>query len=206
MPNIVYVLTNEAMPGLVKIGRTDAESVKERISSLNRSSAIPRPFICHFAAEVEDGPHVEKSLHRLFSKHRINKDREFFEIAPEIVVLAIEIDNRSKEVTPGKDEQKSDEQFEGVKIRRTRINLDALGIKVGTELTFSRDENIKAIVANDDMVDYGGEIMSLSLAAKKLLNYSCSGPLYWKFEGELLDERRRRMESEQFDDSTEDLD
>ena len=30
MPNIVYILTNEAMPGLIKIGLIDGELLDER--------------------------------------------------------------------------------------------------------------------------------------------------------------------------------
>jgi hypothetical protein len=39
---IVYVLTNEAMPGLVKIGYTT--DLKERIKKLSQPSGIPAPF------------------------------------------------------------------------------------------------------------------------------------------------------------------
>jgi hypothetical protein len=46
----VYVLTNEAMPGFIKIGKTYS-SVKQRILELSRSSAVPLPFECYYAAE-----------------------------------------------------------------------------------------------------------------------------------------------------------
>ena len=54
-------------------------------------------------------------------------------------------------------------------------------------------------------VSYKGEPYSLSAAALKALQemgYKCtsvSGSDYWMFEGELLDERRIRLESAQFE-------
>jgi len=214
MPNIVYVLTNEAMPNLVKIGRTDAEDVRERMSSLNNPS-VPYPFECHFAAEVDDGPRVEKALHRFFSKERVNSSREFFNVEPEKVVLAIRITN-FKDVTPkvkeieevGQNDNDEKKALDKAKARRSSIKLEPLGIKPGDVLTFSRDETITATVVQKNKINYCDETLSLSAAAEKLLGYQngVSGPLYWKFEGELLDDRRRRMESEQFDESTEGLD
>lgn len=218
MPNIVYVLTNEAMPGLVKIGYTDAESVERRIAELSNPPGIPLPFECYFAAEIaeeEDNRRIERILHQLFSENRINPKREFFKIDPERVVLAISIDGRSKEVTPGAAQIDTDQQkaLDKAKARRPNIRLEALGIKTGDVLTFSRDESITAIVVDGGKVDYCGDILSLSAAALKVLHSlkyrtpAASGSEHWKFEGELLDERRRRMESEQFDDSlSKDLD
>jgi len=49
---IIYILTNEAMPGYVKIGRTS--DLKERIRSLSRPSGVPLPFEVYYASEVED--------------------------------------------------------------------------------------------------------------------------------------------------------
>ena len=57
--NIVYVLSNEAMPGLVKIGKTTQNSVDNRISQLY-TTGVPFPFKCEFAVEVEDCHSVEK--------------------------------------------------------------------------------------------------------------------------------------------------
>jgi len=49
----IYILTNEAMPGLVKIGFTTGENVESRIAPLSGATGIPLPFECYFAAEVE---------------------------------------------------------------------------------------------------------------------------------------------------------
>ncbi|WP_215843661.1 hypothetical protein HHS34_007260 [Acidithiobacillus montserratensis] len=60
------------------------------------------------------------------------------------------------------------------------------------------------IVDHTNKMEDNGEVFSLSGAAQKilkLLNYrttSVSGPEYWMINGETLDERRRRMEEEQF--------
>ena len=52
MSEIVYILTNEAMPDMVKIGITST-TVEERMKSL-QSTGVPLPFTCYYAAEVED--------------------------------------------------------------------------------------------------------------------------------------------------------
>ncbi len=205
MPDIVYVLTNEAMPGIVKIGLT-TDSVESRLASLNSHSGVPLPFECYFAAEVDSCARIERILHQLFSEHLINPRREFFRVDPEKVVLAISI-GAYKDVTPGGviAEPQDQEALEKEKARRPRIRLDALGIPVGAVLTLSRDESITASVVPDNKVLYNGQVCSLSAAALHALRGlgyntpAASGSGYWQFEGELLDERRRRMEAAQFD-------
>ena len=205
MAQIVYLLTNEAMPGIVKIGMT-TESVESRIGQLNSHSGVPLPFECFFAAEVDSCSRVEKILHKLFSEHRINPKREFFRIDPEKAALAISI-GAFKDVTPGLVIADTDdkEALEKEKARRPRIKLSSLGIHPGSVITFSRDESITATVIPDNRVSYDGQDMSISAAALCALHGlgyktpSASGSEYWIFDGELLDERRRRMEAEQFD-------
>ena len=41
--SVVYVLTNPAMPGLVKIGRTDQDDANTRIAQLY-TTGVPVPF------------------------------------------------------------------------------------------------------------------------------------------------------------------
>lgn len=49
---IVYVLSNPAMPGIVKIGRSDQKDLKQRLRSLFNTS-VPLPFKVEFACYVE---------------------------------------------------------------------------------------------------------------------------------------------------------
>lgn len=205
MSEIVYVLTNEAMPGIVKIGLT-TDSVESRLSALNSHSGVPLPFECYFAAEVDSCSRIERILHQLFSEMRINPKREFFRVDPEKVVLAISIGS-FKDVTPGAviADAEDKEALEKEKARRPRIKLSALGIHPGQILTFSRDEKITAEVAPDNKIIYKSETCSLSAAALDALHQlgyrtpAASGSEYWMYEGESLDERRLRLEAEQFD-------
>lgn len=208
MAEIVYVLTNAAMPGIVKIGLT-TDSVESRLAQLSQPSSVPLPFECYFAAEVSDCKKLEKTLHQLFADNRINPKREFFKLDPEKAVLAISI-GEFKEITPGVSEIDAEEQaaLEKEKAKRPKLRLSAIGVVPGDLLTLSRDEAVTATVLPDGKVDFEGQALSLSAAALKALHRlgyksaAASGPGYWMFDGELLDERRRRLEEQQFDDPT----
>lgn len=207
MPQIVYVLTNEYMPDIIKIGQT-TDSVEARLKQLNSCSGVPFPFECFFAAEVDSCSDTERKLHQLFSKFRINPRREFFRVDPERVAVAISI-GKFEDVTPGVVIADSDdkEALQKAKARRSRIKLSALGITPGQVLTFSRDKSISAEVTSDNRVIYKDQVTSLSASALDALHGlgyktpSASGSEYWLYEGEPLDERRRRVETAQFDET-----
>jgi len=95
--DIVYILTNEAMPGLVKVGKTTSDLLS-RIRALD-TTGIPLPFECFFAAEVADCHLAEKLIHDAFDDHRVRKNREFFEIAPERIASALKL-AAVREITP----------------------------------------------------------------------------------------------------------
>lgn len=197
MNEIIYVLINEAMPGYVKIGRTT--NLEQRIRSLDTTS-VPLPFECFYACTVKDAQFAEQQLHDAFLDHCVRSSREFFEISPERAVSALklaEIEN----VTPKKDfvETPEDQQaLNQARKKRSIFNFAMVDIPVGTELVFSRDENIKARVVDNRSIELNGEIVSLSSSAQKILGYASGvqGTAYWMYEGELLDERRKRMEEE----------
>lgn len=196
MNEIIYILINEAMPGYVKIGKTT--NLEERVRSLDTTS-VPLPFECFYACTVKDAAFVEQQLLDAFMDHRVRSSREFFEIAPERAVAILKL-VKIKNVTPKKDfvESQEDQQaLNQARTRRARFNFKMVGIPVGAELVFSRDENIKAKVMDDRNIEFNGKITNLSSTAQEALgvDYGVAGTDYWMYEGETLDERRRRFES-----------
>jgi len=197
MEEIIYVLINESMPGYVKIGRTT--NLEKRIRSLDTTS-IPLPFECFYACSVENSIFVEKQLHDIFLDYRVRSSREFFEVSPERVVSALKL-AEIRNVTPKIDfvESKEDQQaLNKARSRRSAFNFNLVNIPVGAELIFVTDENIKAKVLDNKNIEIDGIITSLSASAQKILGYAyqVQGTLYWMYEGETLDQRRRRLEAE----------
>jgi hypothetical protein len=58
MTGIIYILTNEAMPGYIKIGKTG--DLGTRVKDLSRATGVPLPFEVFYAAEVDDVDFVER--------------------------------------------------------------------------------------------------------------------------------------------------
>ena len=201
MNEIIYILTNEAMPGYVKIGKTN-NNLEQRIRELSASTSVPLPFTVFYACIVKNAQFVEHQLHDAFDDNRVNPKREFFRVVPERVVAALklaEIEN----LTPKKDivETKEDQEaLDAARKIRSRFNFEMVKIPVGADLYFSRDENIKAKVIDThaaNSIEFNGKKTSLSRSAQKILGYQygVAGTDYWMFDGETLDERRRRLES-----------
>ena len=113
MPNIVYALTNPAMPGIVKIGMTDRDDVKRRMSDLY-TTGVPLPFECAVAWEIDgrEALEIENALHTAFGPNRVNSSREFFELDPEQVQVLLRV-MPGRDVTPKNPEPEKDTQDDG---------------------------------------------------------------------------------------------
>ena len=186
------------MPDYIKIGRTN--DIERRVKDLDWTNT-PLPFECYYAARVKNVNFVEQQLFQVFADQRVRSNREFFRVNPERVIAAIKM-VQVEEVTPKKtlpDLPGVKEEFEKIKEHRKRFNFIAAKVPIGAELSFIRDQSIKAKVVDNGTIELGGEIMSLSAAAKKLLNkpWPAQGPIYWIYEDETLDERRRRIEEDE---------
>ena len=72
MPSWVYVLTNEAAPGLVKVGYTN-RSPEDRAREL-AATGLPLPYIVAFAVECENARVVEQAVHGALAKDRVGKE------------------------------------------------------------------------------------------------------------------------------------
>ena len=107
-----------------------------------------------------------------------------------------------EDITPGHDIVDSPEDqraLDEARERRGRFNFDMVNIPLGAELHFSRDNTITARVigrTGSESIEFNGRPTSLSAAAQEVLGYRnvVSGTAHWSYEGETLDERRRRMD------------
>ena len=196
MPEIIYILTNEAMPDLIKIGMTD--NLDRRVRELSRASGVPLPFEVYYACEVERMTDVEPALHDAFLDFRVNPKREFFKMNPERAVSILKLLEK-RDVTPKSDivdSQEEQQSLDKARDRRSVFNFKLVDSPVGAELVYVRDENVTVRVVDERRVEYNNEIFYLAPLSQKLLGYarSVQGALYWTYEGETLDERRRRLE------------
>jgi hypothetical protein len=201
---VVYALTNEAMEGLVKIGRT-SKSVEKRMSELYKTG-VPVGFVCLCAIECENFIEVEKTLHKVFSGHgqRPNTDREFFKVNAVQVLAAMKLIS-GKDVTPKVDVL--DEKGVAIPIvenssSNRHFSFRSADIPIGAVLTFLKDESITGVVVDDNNIDFRGEIMSLSKSGVIAINecgYSwgkIAGPRNWIYEDEIVKDRQRRIQDE----------
>lgn len=196
MNQIVYILKNESMPEYIKIGFTHGD-VKERIKQLDRTG-VPLPFEIYYAATVTDAQKEERWLHSIFADRRARDTREFFKMNPEYAALALKrVEIKEEKIDSGLTEEQAKEVDE-VKERRSRFHFTQYGIPVGAKLTFTRDSNIIAEVVENDKIRIGDKVNSLSGFAMELLGYQRrpQGTLYFEFEDEILDDRRRRIDDE----------
>lgn len=192
---IIYILTNEAMPGYVKVGKTST-SVAQRVRDLDNTS-LPYPFECYYAARVADLDLAERLVHDAFDDSRVARRREFFTIHPERIKSAIRI-GELEDVTPSEDEIVEDLQdraaLDRARTRQKNKTFSMLGIEPGAQLTFSKAPEITCTVVNDKRVEFDGEVTSVSgsaLEVTKRLGYdwpSVNGWAYWQYQGRLLSE------------------
>ncbi|NRB02593.1 MAG: GIY-YIG nuclease family protein [Rhodobacteraceae bacterium] len=202
MPEAIYILINQAMPGLVKIGRTEG-CVEQRMKQID-TTGVPLPFECFAAFEVENGVVAERALHTAFGDHRIRDRREFFRLSPDKPTAILRAFG-GREVTPGQDpvEDESDQRaLDKARSIRPRFRFEMADVAVGSVLTSVFDDSIQCKVLEDEKVLFRGEQHSLTSSALVVANEfgknwkQIQGPRYWKFEDEALVDLRDRNELE----------
>lgn len=76
----VYVLSNPAMPGVVKVGRS-IHGGSSRGRSLYQTG-VPAPYVLEFEIYTKDPEWLEAQAHKSLRFNRVNPDREFFKCPP----------------------------------------------------------------------------------------------------------------------------
>ena len=194
MPSVVYVLTNPAMPGICKIGKTRQEDVGTRLNQLY-TTGVPVPFSLEYACQVDDCDAVEEALHAAFGPSRVNPKREFFRIDAEQAIAILKLLNTAVDATQevsseptGIDEQ-SLQAAKTLRSRRPNLNFEEMGIPIGASLTCTRNDSVVTVV-NPKKVNYEGDLMGLSVATARVMgtDYNLNPGPYWSYEGRTISE------------------
>ena len=127
---------------------------------------------------VEDPARVERSLFEAFGDKRSHPRREFFTVDPHRAAAVIKLVEVEDVTNQGQiDTSTGNEDTVSVNratARAERLNFEMLDIQVGEILEFVKDPEITCRVVNQKpaRVEYEGEIMFLSVAAQKAMNYA----------------------------------
>ena len=89
MSGYIYALTNESMPGQIKLGRT-INHPEDRADDLSSDTGVPTPFTVAYFVAVSNDVQAEQSIHRTFKRQRVNPKREFFAISVDEAKVAID--------------------------------------------------------------------------------------------------------------------
>ena len=213
---VIYILTNPSFPQYVKIGYAD--DMKSRLAQLNRSECTPFAFRVYATYEV-DSRLTDIKLHEIIEL--LNPDlraidtvegkkrrREFFAMSPEEAYGLFEAmaeihgtTNRLKLIEPSAIEKQeaivAKEITMEYRERANPFSFSMVNIPIGAQVTYYKDDSIVCTVVGDKKVEYNGEVMSLTMAARIIMNlphdYALPGPAYFKYKGELLNDIRVRL-------------
>lgn len=197
---IVYVLTNPAMPDLVKIGMTNRNDIDSRMRELY-STGVPFPFECEYACKVLvcDCAKIEKALHIAFNPYRVNASREFFKILPEQAIAILKLLDRGSDITHEVAAEINEDVTAGDKVaarkfkqnRRPPLNFREMSIPIGSKLYFAKDEQTVEIeVSAEKKVLFNSQERSLSSVTQELLglDYNVQPTPYWTYNGRSLND------------------
>jgi len=191
--SIVYLLTNPAMPGLVKIGRTSRDTAQARLDQLY-TTGVPVPFELVFACRVEDAARVEQALHIAFAPQRVNARREFFRIEPDQALAILRLLHIEDETQVVQEQASTISEQElgatrALRARRPSLDFTVLGIPEGAELQCTRNDAV-VVVVGPRKVRLGSDELSLTAATREVLqlDYSVAPGPFWSYEGRTIRE------------------
>lgn len=214
----IYILTNPSFPDYVKIGYAD--DIERRLQQLNRSECIPFAFRVYATYEVSSRLSDTK-IHTIIDKLNPNlrsidnfngqkRVREFYAMSPEDAYSILEAiaeihgcTDKLKLIPPSEEDVKAADTAEEIeeqkKERMAQFAFSLCQIPVGATIEYCNrgDEKsgLTVTVVDDHNVEYQGEKWSLSALATMLTQskWRVAGPRYFKYNGEKLNDIRRRL-------------
>lgn len=215
---VIYILTNPSFPQYVKIGYAD--DINKRLAQLNRSECTPFAFRVYATYEVNSRL-SDLKIHDIIDKLNSNLRsietfggkkcvREFYAMEAEeaysLVEAIAEIHGCTDKLIkfkPTHSEEEAEALAEDIesehKERLSPFSFDKCNIPVGATFEFPCKGNPfdgkACTVVNEKEVEYEGKRYSLSSLATELCKskWSVAGPRYFKYNGEWLNDIRRRL-------------
>jgi hypothetical protein len=150
----VYILTNPAMPGLVKIGKTSC-IVEECVNELN-TTGVPAPFKLAHQRKVEHMDQVERDMHRHFNTQRDHQDEEIFKITTAMAIAYLDTFQEALE----EDERRSGELDESKRVEEIRQTKAVIAAARPTWLDAESQRRFdkpytELLACECELVDYG---------------------------------------------------
>lgn len=194
----VYVLTNPSFKeDWVKIGKS------KRLPNVRSkelfNTAVPLPYEIYATIQTEKYNEVERMIHRSIdriSDLRINKSREFFNIAPEKtyeILCDIKLLLGDEAITElyGDNVAVDTTTTVGKKTKGEIFDFYKKGLKDGDIIHFIYDRSITAIVAGNRQVLFEGSLWYLSPLTREIYERkgsvsqsgSYQGPAFFEFNG-----------------------
>ena len=75
----VYILSNPALPNMLKIGYTKNEP-EVRAKQISAATGVALPYKVEWAFQCFNGEQLEQEVHAELATYRVNQNREFFDI------------------------------------------------------------------------------------------------------------------------------
>ncbi len=199
----VYILKNQWMEGIVKIGKTI--NIKKRMDDLYNTS-VPAAFRALYVSKlpIDKMDDTEKTLHLVFSDDRIKPKREFFQLDEKKIqkgvriLKLVETENVTDEVNgnvrmslPLEEEPAWEENSEMVRrARRPNLNFFLLGFESGENLYWKDNDSIFVTIITERQVKFNDKLCYLTMATKEVLGTDApvAPAPYWRYKGRLLSE------------------
>ena len=216
----IYILKNTSFPGFVKIGYS--KDVEDTVEQLNSSEATPFPFRIFAIYEVPDGyddNNSQQAIERVFLKAsgttvdeliRETRKRKFYSISDkdayqtlhDLALLHGNEDKLQMFDTSEIEKVEADaveKMHRGIKFgtkRKSPFRFSMIGLKPGDEVQLKTDLTRSFKIVSDREVEYEGKPYSLSALAIQVCakSYGIQGPTFFCYNGETLDDIRKRME------------
>jgi len=135
----IYILSNESIPGLIKIGYSE-RPIGERVNELNLQTGVPTPFTLEAYFSSENPKRDEKKIHVKLSEYRVKK-KEFFKLP---VAKAVEIMTSVLKSHPAFSIDPIDsKQFKEVVRVKMKIDGDGHFIKYDTGVVYDKKTGLE---------------------------------------------------------------